>query len=155
MKEKSKKRPNKKAAHKEESLWVNVKDDKQMVELGLRVPVLSPRDESVWVKTPNEKRTLREYRHSYKGPMRCSSMPIKSIPVWSKLIIYLERNKEYPKTTISTECWQHEIPYIIGKYIVIDRKNSSKGKTFYKNIVKKYSYNGKTYSPGTLPFWGR
>ena len=155
MKEKTKKNPNKKVTKREEEHFVDVKNDKQMVELGLRVPMLESRDSSVWTKTPNEKRILRELRHSYKGDGHCSSIPMKSIPVRSKLIIYLEKNKVYPKTTYSIECWQHEIPSIIKNYVVIDRKNSSKDRTVYKNIVKQYSWNGQTYNDyGSIPFWG-
>ena len=143
-----------KAIQSREEGWVDIKNDELMVKFGLRQPVLEPRDESVWRKSPNEKRLLKVLRNSIKDKGRTSTIPMKSIPVRSKLIIYLENNNVYPNTTISTECWQHEIGEIISNYMIVDRKNSKKDKTVYKNIVMKYSWNGKTYRNNQLPFWG-
>ena len=123
MSKNKKQSPNKAVQSREEN-WIDIKNDELMVKEGLRQPKLEPRDESVWTKTPNEKRILRSVR--VKSGLRTSIVPTKSIPVRDKLIIYLEKNNIYPKTTISTECWQHEISGIISNYMIIDRKNSKK-----------------------------
>lgn len=150
MSKNKKQSPNKAVQSREEG-WIDIKNDELMVKEGLRQPKLEPRDESVWTKTPNEKRILRSVR--VKSGLRTSVIPKRSIPVRDKLIIYLEKNNAYPKTTISTECWQHEISDIISNYMIIDRKNSKKDRTVYKNIVLKYSWNGKTYRNNELPVW--
>lgn len=150
MSKNKKQSPNKAVQSREEN-WIDIKNDELMVKEGLRQPKLEPRDESVWTKTPNEKRILRSVR--VKSGLRTSTVPTKSIPVRDKLIIYLEKNNIYPKTTISTECWQHEISSIISNYMIIDRKNSKKDRIVYKNIVLKYSWNGKTYKNNELPVW--
>lgn len=150
MSKNKKQSPNKAIQSREEN-WIDIKNDELMVKEGLRQPKLEPRDESVWSKTPNEKRILRSVRD--KSKLHTSVIPTKSIPVRSKLIIYLEKNNVYPKTTISTECWQHEISEIISNYMIVDKKNSKKDKTVYKNIVLKYSWNGKTYRNNELPIW--
>lgn len=150
---KIKKQSPNKAPQQRELGWVDIKNDNLMVELGLRQPVLESRDESVWSKTPNEKRLIRKVRYRSKGKDRTSCPPMKSIPVRDKLIIYLEKNKTYPKTTYSIECWQHEIQSIINNYQIIDKKSSSKDRTVYKNIVMKYSWNGKVYKNNEFPFW--
>lgn len=148
---KNKNQSPKKAPQLREEGWVDIKNDNLMVEMGLRQPILIPRDESVWTKTPNEKRNLQKLRT--KGKCSTAVTPEKSIPVRSKLIIYLEKNNIYPKTTYSIECWQHEIPHIISKYLILDKKNSRKDRTVYKNIVMKYSWNGYTYDNRTFPIW--
>lgn len=150
MSKNKKQSPNQAPQSREEG-WVDIKNDELMVKFGLRQPVLEPRDESVWTKTPNEKRILRSVR--VKSGLRTSVIPKRSIPVRDKLIIYLEKNNVYPKTTISTECWQHEISDVISNYTIVDKKRSSKDKTVYKNIVLKYSWNGKTYRNNELPVW--
>lgn len=137
-----------KAPQREEDRWVDIHDEDIMVELGIRPKALSERDPSVWTKTPNEKRLLKELKHSVKGRIHFNSTPVKSIPVRSKLIIFLKKNNKYPKSVYSTECWQHEIGDIISRY-TCDNKVSK----LPESIVLKYSYNGKTYSPRERPFW--
>lgn len=102
------------------------------------------RDKSVWTKTQNEKKLLRNARNSTKKEkMHFHSIPIKNIPVLAKLIIYLKKNTKFPKTTYSTNCYMHEIGNILALYCT-DK---------CENLVVKYSYNGKTYSPNERPFW--
>ena len=98
-----------KASQRDEDRWVDVHNDTLMVELGIRPAMLSPRDKTVWTKTPNERRLLKSLRRSGKGRIHFHSVPEKSIPVRTKLIIQLVKNDKFPKTTYSTECWQHEI----------------------------------------------
>lgn len=136
----------KQGTQREEDRWVDVHDDAVMIKLGLRSPNVAPRDPSVWTKTPNERRILKTLRYSSKEDMHFHSSPTKLIPVRAKLIIQLKRNNKYPKTTYSTECWQHEIPSILAKYrITVNNMDES--------AVAKYSYNGRTYAPTEVPFW--
>ena len=123
-------------------------NDTLMVELGIRPAMLSPRDKTVWTKTPNERRLLKSLRRSGKGRIHFHSVPEKSIPVRTKLIIQLVKNDKFPKTTYSTECWQHEIKNILLQYY---KRNKKTGVN--ECLVSKYTYNGKTYAPNERPFW--
>ena len=145
MKKEKTKSPNK--ATQQEDSWVNIHDDNVMREMGIFRPyVQSSRDESVWTKTPNERRLLKVVKHTYKkGDMHFYTVPNKFIKVYGKLIIQLKKNKKYPKSTYSVKCWQSDIQNILSKYTV-----ETNNKTV-KNIVAKYSWNGRTYYPGELP----
>lgn len=125
---------------------VNVQDDLQMVELGIRPPLLAERDKSAWTKTARDKKLLKKLR---RGNSNChfGTVPIKPIPVKGKLIIYLKKNNVFPKTTYSTECWQHEISNILMKYFY----TAKSGVSHY--LVMKYEFNGKSYLPNERPFW--
>ena len=147
MKQENVKSPSK-APRSEEDLWVDVHDDELMIELGIRPPHLVPRDPSVWTKTPYEKKLLKSLRRIHKGRIYFHSVPRKSIPVRAKLIIQLKKNKKFPHTTYSTECWQHEIGDILFRYYQTNKKTG-----FSESLVSKYIYNGKTYSPNERPFW--
>lgn len=127
-----------------ENSVINVYDDELMINLGIRPPHIIPRDIEVWAKTSYEKRVLRSERCKHKERIHFHSVPRESIPVRAKLIIYLKKNKKFPNTVYSTECWQHEIGDILLNYI--DDKKS-------ELLVTKYSYNGKTYKPEERPFW--
>lgn len=135
-------------SQKEENRWIDIHNDEVMREMGLYRPYLQvPRDKSVWSKTPNERRIAKTIRHSHKGrDMHFHTKPAKSVRVLCNLIIYLKRNKIYPKTTYSIKCWQSDIQDILSRYIVTSK---SKGT---ENIVAKYSWNGRTYNFGELPF---
>lgn len=137
-----------KASQRDEDRWVDVHNDALMVELGIRPAMLSPRDKTVWTKTPNERRLLKSLRRSGKGRIHFHSVPEKSIPVRTKLIIQLVKNDKFPKTTYSTECWQHEIKNILLQYY---KRNKKTGVN--ECLVSKYTYNGKTYAPNERPFW--
>lgn len=137
-----------KAPQRDEDRWVDVHNDALMVELGIRPAMLSPRDKTVWTKTPNERRLLKSLRRSGKGRIHFHSVPEKSIPVRTKLIIQLVKNDKFPKTTYSTECWQHEIKNILLQYY---KRNKKTGVN--ECLVSKYTYNGKTYAPNERPFW--
>lgn len=149
MKKENTKSPKKGNPVEEEDRWIDVHDDDVMRSHGLWRPYnQSPRDPSVWTKTPNERRLLKKLRHSFKGDKHFHVAPRKIIRVRAKLIINLYKNKRFSKTTYSTECWQHEIPEILAKYRVIDRNG------FSTSVVRKYVWNGKTYNPNDLPFAG-
>ena len=124
--------------NQKDSTWVDIHNDQLMREMGIirTLPVV-PRDPSVWTKTANERRILRAAKNYYRNEdSHFHTSPIKSIPVRDRLVIYLKKNKEFPKTTYSIECWQHDIPNILSKY-----------------PVAKYSYGGRTYATSELPFW--
>lgn len=125
---------------------VNVRNDYQMVELGIRPPLLAERDKSVWTKTAKEKKLLKKLKRGHNN-CHFETTPIKPIPVYDKLIIYLKKNNVFPKTTYSTKCWQHEIPEILMKYFYTSKSGIS------HNLVMKYEFNGKSYSPKVLPYW--
>lgn len=147
MKNENLKSPSK-APQSSENSWVDVRDDELMVELGIRLPDLAPRDESVWTRTLYEKRILHSERCRHKERIHFHSKPRKSIPVKAKLIIQLKKNKKFPNTTYSTTCWQHEIGNILSMFTKKDHKTG-----YNECLVSKYVYNGKTYEPNERPFW--
>jgi hypothetical protein len=123
-----------------------------MREMGfLRPNYQESRDESVWTKTASEKYAVRRSKRMYKQrDGHFHGIPKQVIPVSGKLIVYLVKNNRFAKPTYSTECRQHEIPEILAKFIVNNKKSGTS-----ESVVKKYYWNGKTYnSPTDLPFWG-
>lgn len=124
-----------------DDLRVDVMNDKEMVSLGIRVAPRVERDPSVWTKSISEKFLLRreKSRNTTTFFSRWSSKK-KSIPVRSKLIINLKRVSEGSKLTLSFNCGQSDIPRILSRY---------------SNNINTYSWNGKTYTGTSLPFWGR
>ena len=48
------------------------------------------------------------------------------------------------------KCWQSDIQDILSKYTVKNHKLN-----ITESAVDKYTWNGKTYYPGKLPFWGK
>lgn len=151
MKRENTESPKKGTPSDKDDRWINVHDDDVMREMGFFRPFnQTPRDESVWTKTPNERRILKEVHYSWKGvDMHFHASPRKFIKVPGKLIIQLKKNKVFPKTTYSTECWQSDIRDILSKYVVNNHKLN-----ISESVVAKYTWNGKTYYPGELPFWG-
>ena len=129
-------------------------DDAFMVAEHLRQPSVTPRDPSVWSKTPKERKLWKRYRR-FPAPSYQWPAPAKSIPIPGTLVVYVKggnfttgkmnpkTNKPIPKNTFSHKCIQSDIPFLLSKY-----------KT-EKSQVTKYSWNGKTYAPDCLPFWGR
>lgn len=150
MKKENTKSPKKAIQKKEEDRWIDVHNDDVMREMGFFRPFnQSPRDESVWRKTPNERRLLRNVKRQGKGnDMHFHSAPHKHIPVRAKLIIQLKKNKKYPNTTYSTECFMSDIPDIISQYRVVNPRTN-----YSESVVAKYSFNGRTYAPNEVPFW--
>lgn len=129
----------------EEDLKVDIHNDKEMVELGIRVRPLEPRDPSIWVKNDVEKKNaklVKQLTKNYFNVTRWAFKP-RPIPVPGKLIIQLNKNDQFKHTTYSYECMQHDIPRILGHYRV--GKNDT--------LINWYKWNGKTYSPSELPFW--
>ena len=130
--------------------WIDVHNDDVMIEMGFFRPVLKePRDKEVWTRTESEKKILRTLRRVCKRNTRYYSDPFKFIPVPGTLIIQLKKNKIFPYSTYSKKCWQSDIQRILSKYKVPNPKNNT-----FKSLVVKYIWNGKTYNPNELPFWG-
>lgn len=152
MKQETTKSPKNKAIQKEENRWINVHDDNVMREMGFFRPFeQSPRDEGVWTKTPNERRLLKVVKRTGKGEdMHFHSVPSKFIGVQGKLIVQLRRNKVFSKTTYSIKCLQSDIQNVLSKYVVTNHRLN-----IPESVVVKYTWNGKTYYPGELPFWGK
>lgn len=140
-----------KVVQKEENRWIDVHDDNVMREMGFMRPFnQTPRDKSVWRKTSNDRRLLKNIKHSVrKGDMHFHSIPQKRSAVNAKLIIYLNPNKVFPKSTYSQECSNTNIRDILGKFCVVDSKTG-----YSKSVVAKYSYDGRTYSPNEIPCCG-
>lgn len=131
----------------------DLNDDTFMVAENLRQPSVQPRDKGVWTKTDKERKLWRKARR-FPAPNYNWASPMKSINIPGTLIVYVNGNlttgridpkthKPITKTTFSHKCIQSDIAFLLGKY-----------KTD-KSQVLKYSWNGKTYSPDCLPFWGR
>ena len=137
----------KKAVQKEENRWIDVHNDDVVREMGIiRPSIQTPRDERVWSKTPNERRLLKEVRHSVKRDMHLPSFPTKYTPSRGKLVVSLKRNKNFSKSTYSTECWPFEIDDILIKY---HRRNNKTGLT--ESIISTWSFNGRTYGINERP----
>lgn len=150
MKKEITKSPKNKAIQKEEDRWIDVHDDNVMREMGFDRPLnQAPRDKSVWSKTPNERRLLRNVRHSIKGDMHFHSTPPKRAMVCAKLIVQLKSNDAFPKSTYSQECLNTHIGAVLGKFRVTDPKTGCS-----ESVVAKYSYNGITYAPNETPYCG-
>lgn len=148
-KNKETKSPKSKAIQKEEDRWIDVHNDDVMREMGLWRPYnQSPRDKSVWTKTPNERRILRTVKYRNRGEDgHFHDCPPKRATVRAKLIVQLKKNKQFSKTTYSYECPNTCIRDILSKFIINENGSSV-------SVVAKYSYNGKTYAPNQLPYCG-
>lgn len=133
-----------------DELRIDVHDDDVMREMGFFRPFnQKPRDPSVWTKTPYERKLLRKMKASTpKGDSHFHNSPIKHIPIRAKLIIQLYKNDIFDKTTYSTTCWQHEIPFILSNYMVTDKKTG-----YAESAVRWYNWNGRKYLRRELPFW--
>lgn len=127
------------------SNWIDVHDDDLMVKLGLRYSKAIPRDSSIWTKTAKEKKEIKKARN--KQRLSTSIPPMKVIPVYDKIIIYLTKNDKFPNTVYSKKCWQYEIPKVLDMFSIVNSKGER------KSIVSKYFYNGKTYKPREYPYW--
>lgn len=129
--------------------WINVHDDKVMCEMGFPRYAITPRDESVWIKTEKERETLKKLKHTCKNwDSRCYSIPLRRATVNSKLIITLKRNKVFPKSVYSQMCLNTSISDALEKFLVIDPVTGWK-----ESVVAKYYYNGREYYPNELPYY--
>lgn len=150
MKKETIKSPKNKAVQKEENRWIDVHDDDVMRAMGFMRPFnQTPRDPRVWQKTPNDRRLLRNIKHTVKKEdLHFHSVPPKRATVYAKLIIQLKPNKIFPKSTYSQKCLNTHIGDILRKFQVTNSKTG-----YSESIVAKYSYNGKTYAPNEIPYF--
>lgn len=115
---------------------VNCHNEKEVITAGLRLyHAYEGRDESVWVKTKKERKQLNRVKHD-SVVSRNACPPRKTSFLRDKLIVQLKKNKTFPKTTYSIECWKHEIPFFVSTFK--DKKGNS--------VVSKYYFNGRTYT---------
>lgn len=137
---------------------VSINDKDFMISLGIHPKNAEPRDPSVWTKTDKEKTDLKKMRLRHKKNRMTGSISYeRPIPFYDTLIVHIKADSSYAvkrnkdgspdrstiKTTHSIKCGQSDIPFILAKFV------NTKG----DNIVTKYRWNGKTYSPSELPFW--
>lgn len=137
-----------KAIQGDKDPWVDVHNDALMVELGIRPRSATSRDPSIWTKSKQEKKIVKNLRCAHKGKMHFGISSCKEIPVQAKLIIQLKKNKRFPHTTYSIICNMHQIGDILSFFYQIDKQNKT-----IVNVVDKYTFNGKTYAPNERPFW--
>lgn len=146
---------------------VDVHNDAEMVAIGIRVPLATPVDESVWTKTDAEKKELAKKRavlkHYFDHTKGVSTARKWSIPLRDKLIITIRNHPKFRKikknkkgeivtnykTTFSHVCGQSEIKDVLKMFEVYDKQTKSK-----ISLVEKYYWNGKEYAPNVLPAWG-
>ena len=146
---------------------VDVHNDAEMVAIGIRVPLATPVDESVWTKTDTEKKELAKKRavlkHYFDHTKGVSTAKKWSIPLRDKLIITIRNHPKFRKikknkkgeivtnykTTFSHVCGQSEIKDVLKMFEVYDKQTKSK-----ISLVEKYYWNGKEYAPNVLPAWG-
>lgn len=118
---------------------VDIKNDKLMIELGMRLPDRIIPDFS---KTLKEKKMIKKMKKACNEVSRnWSSAEESSYPLESKIIVNLKKNISYPKTTYSRVIWQYQIDNYINSF------RSKKGNC----LVKSYYWNGKTYNVNELP----
>lgn len=129
--------------------WIDVHDDDVMREHGLWRPYnQSPRDPSVWRKTPNERRIFKQVMYSMgKIEGHCPSSHKKAPLVRAKLIVQLKKNKVFPKTTYSFMCFNTAINDILSRFTTTNPKTG-----YNETLVAKYSYNGTPYEPHECPW---
>lgn len=138
-----KKENSNKVNQKEESRWIDIHNDKVVNEMGLMRPLSQePRDNSVWSKTPNERRILKNVKYQgSRSNMHFGTVPTKRSTVVAKLIIYLKPNKTFPKSTYSFSCTDTSVNSILSKFVVTNPKSKQ-----FESVINKYSYNGRIYS---------
>lgn len=121
---------------------VNVRNDEEMVRLGIRPATVTPRDPSVWSKSAYEKRILRDAKYSCRGGNgHFYTVPTQRNKIYDKLIIQLKPNKVFNKSTYSMICGDTDVKRIVSGFTIENRKTKQP-----ESLVIKYSFNGKTYT---------
>lgn len=136
-----------------EDIRIDIHNDDEMRANGLWRPFnATPRDPSVWTKTKKEKEAVKSMRAQWKNRGHFPYLGKKRTNIRAKLVVYLSKDKNkykgFDKSTISTECYLHNIDNVLSKYIVWNKRFRCP-----ENLVLKYSFNGRTYSPNERPFW--
>lgn len=109
---------------------VDIRNDKQMVELGFRQPeykyVMSTNSDADKAKL----KTLRHTKTKYSGGGHFHQKPI---PIFDKLYVYIKGSN---KVEIA-QCWWNNIADVLSNY---------------KDVIK-YKWLGKEYNPTETPYW--
>lgn len=120
-----------KKEEKKEEKKVDITNDAEMVMLGIRPRLVTPRDPSVWTKTEKERKAWRSQRR-FPAPSTQWAPPTKPSKFVGRLIVHV---KGLEKTTYSHDCYESDLSYILGKY-----------KTEKCSITKAF-WNGKEVDP--------
>lgn len=136
-----------------EDIRIDIHNDDEMRANGLWRPFdATPRDPNVWTKTKKEKEAVKIMRNKWKNRGHFPYIGTKPVYIKAKLIIYLSKEKNkykgFDKSVISTECYLHNVGNVLSKYVVWNKKLKCS-----ENLVLKYSFNGRTYTPNERPFW--
>lgn len=142
----------------DEDRWIDIHDDALMIGLGLRPDFYQGRSESVWSKTPEERKQLVQLK------ARCTTIlpqgwpeSEKRYPLYADLIVRIRPSNKFQiydkksghnqkKTTFSHKRINVvDIPKILEKYYVW-KKDIGR-----QSLVIFYIWNGKKYSPGEIP----
>lgn len=108
---------------------VNIHNDQECIDLGLRLPKRVPRDPSIWTKSSKDKRALKAIKKTVKTPNLGWAPPQKESRLSETLIINV---KDYPKTTYTFKnCPETNIDYILNKYKDVLIKAFFGGKQIY------------------------
>lgn len=99
---------------------VDVSNDRQMVRLGIRPPML---EEIHLIKNSDaEKKQLRRLRKSFKGDSHFAHLNRKHEPNYEgRLIVCLSKNNVFPNTTYSIKCWRSQISGMLERYTVNEK----------------------------------
>lgn len=117
----------KKSKNEEVISWVNVHDNSEMVDLGIRAKYY---DQPNFKKSDKEKELLKKLRtkndkfYSVKKDSPCK------VPVYAKLVIQCNAKNRGDNNTFSCMCYGHQIPQIL--------------RDLYPDYVKYY-FNGETH----------
>lgn len=120
-----------KKEEKKEEKKVDITNDAEMVMLGIRPQLLTPRDPSVWTKTEKERKAWKKHRR-VPAPNTQWAPPAKSSRFTGRLIVQVQG---MDKTTYSHNCPESDLSYILSKY-----KNER------CSIVRAF-WNGKEIDP--------
>lgn len=113
---------------------VNVNNDAEMVSLGIRPRMRTPRDSSVWSKTEKERAAWKKQRR-FPAPNTRWAEPQKPNKFIGCLIIHV---KGLDKTTYRHNCSEFDLVYLLNKY-----------KNEHCTITKVF-WNGKQIDPERL-----
>lgn len=120
-----------KKEEKKEEKKVDITNDAEMVMLGIRPQLLTPRDPYVWTKTEKERKAWKKQRR-FPAPNTQWAPPTKSSRFTGRLIVQVQG---MDKTTYSHNCPESDLSYILSKY-----KNER------CSIVRAF-WNGKEIDP--------
>ena len=131
--------------------WIDVHDDDVCREMGIIRPFdVTPRDPSVWSKTPNERRILRNMIMMCGGKIKgwhCPAFPQKESTVKAKIVVQLKKNKIFDQTTYSKVVGNREIDNVLSQFVVWNPRTQKN-----ESMVKSYTFNGTQYNANERPW---